>query len=143
MVGRRVLGGVLLGVVVLCGCAPKPLTGKPVDLHAEMGSRSERPAPEVEAAPPALGPEVPYVPLVEPPRVQRVWIPAYLNDAGDLVSGHWVYLMLEGSRWFLEDPGEGRQQRQLNLRLPGPSLVITPQQLQKMAPEDEQDERGE
>lgn len=104
-------------VFLLSGCAPKALTGEPADLLERMGGRSERPAPDLEAAPPAVGPEVPYVPMVDPPRVQRVWIPAYVNNAGDLVAGHWIYLMLRPSRWFLDDGRDtGKRQLDLNVR---------------------------
>lgn len=113
---RRVAGG-LLTVFLLSGCKPRALTGEPVDLLQHMGGGSKRPAPDLKPAPPAVGPEAPYVPLVDPPRVQRVWIPAYVNDAGDLVAGHWIYLMLRSSRWFLDD-GHDTEKRQLDLSVP-------------------------
>ena len=97
-----VLGGLVV-VAVLGGCTPKALTGEPVDLYAVQGGLRQRPAPVLGPAGPAVGPEAPYVPVMNPPRVQRVWTPAYVNDAGDLVSGHWVYLLLQPSRWFLDD----------------------------------------
>ena len=84
------------------GCAPKAVVSKPVDLFRRLGLVRQEAAPEIAPAPAALGPETPYVPLVEPPRVQRVWIRAQLNGEGDLVAGHWVYLMLQPSRWFIE-----------------------------------------
>ena len=128
--GRKVQGwlGVaegLLAVFLLSGCAPKALTGEPVDLLGHMGGGSERPAPDLEPALPAVGPEVPYVPLVDPPRVQRVWIPAYVNSAGDLVAGHWIYLMLRPSGWFLDD-GRNTEKRQLDLNVPAGITVRKP-----------------
>ena len=65
----------------------------------------------------ALGPEAPYLPLVQPPQVQRVWITAHLGDDGDLIAGHWVYLMLEPSQWLLRGY---RGPQELKLRLPVP-----------------------
>lgn len=130
-----VLGG-LLAVSVLGGCAPKALTGQPVDLYAVKGGLRNRPAPHLEPAGPAVGPEAPYVPVMTPPRVQRVWIPAAVNDAGDLVAGHWVYLMLQPSRWFLDDRySEPEKSPSLNVpsglavRPPHHVLRISPQQL--------------
>lgn len=110
---------------LLSGCAPKALTGKPIDLLKHMGGESRRPAPDLEPAFPAVGPEVPYVPLVDPPRVQRVWIPAYVNSAGDLVAGHWIYLMLRPSGWFLDD-GHDTEKRQLDLSVPAGITVRKP-----------------
>ena len=100
-------------------------------LHAQAGHGGRRwtctgrwgraakppPAPELEPSPGALGPEAPYLPLVQPPQVQRVWITAHLNDDGDLIAGHWVYLMLAPSQWFLRGY---RGDRVLKLKLPAP-----------------------
>ena len=97
--------GVLLAAVVavlLVGCSPKPYVGDARDLHEAMGSRQDAVvAPALEASPAALGPEAPYLPLVQPPEVRRVWVTAHLNEAGDMIAGHWVYLMLEPSQWLL------------------------------------------
>ena len=108
----------LLGLVVCLlasGCAPRPEVGAARDLHAEMGAQSEPPPVQLKPSPGALGPEAPYLPLVHPPQVQRVWITAHLGDDGDLIAGHWVYLMLAPSQWLLR----GYQGSQpLKLRLP-------------------------
>ena len=112
-------GLVIAGVLLLAsGCAPRPEVGTARDLHAEMGAQGEAQAPQLKPSPGALGPEAPYLPLVQPPKVQRVWITAHLNDAGDLIAGHWVYLMLEPSQWLLRDY-QGPQA--LKLRIPMPA----------------------
>ena len=95
--------------------------GETRDLHAEMGRQDEAvDVPALKPTPGALGPEAPYLPLVQPPQVQRVWITAHLNEAGDLIAGHWVYLMLESSQWFLRGY-QGSQE--LRLKLPPPAPV--------------------
>lgn len=110
----------LLGMV---GCTPKPYQGPATDLHARMGPRAvDMPGPPLAETPGALGPEAPYLPLVQPPEVRRVWITAHLNESGDLIAGHWVYLMLAPSQWFLR----GYQGPQaLRLKLPAPRAVET------------------
>lgn len=135
---RRSRGAV--GVVVLCGflvggCGPKAMRGDPVDLRESLGRDEAEGVPDLEAAGPALGPEVPYVPVVTPPKVQRVWIPAHVDDVGDMVAGHWIYLMLERSRWFVEEK-DGQGERRLNFDAPanigvrpGQSVLITPEEL--------------
>jgi len=52
----------------------------------------------------AYGYVKPYVPVVEPADVRLVWIPAHKSkeDPNILVSGHWVYIMVEQSRWFMD-----------------------------------------
>ena len=127
-----VLGG-LVAIVVLGGCTPKALTGKPVDLYAVQGGLQHRPAPDLEPAGPAVGPEAPYVPVMNPPRVQRVWIPATINEAGDLVSGHWVYLELRPSRWFLDD-GAPEPEKGIKLNVPSGLAVRPPHHVLRISP---------
>ena len=103
--------------LLAAGCAPRPEVGVARDLHAEMGAQTEPPPVQLKPSPSALGPEAPYLPLVQPPKVQRVWITAHLNDAGDLIAGHWVYLMLEPSHWLLRNY---QGPRPLRLKLPMP-----------------------
>ena len=108
-----------MAVLLAAGCSPKPYVGEPRDLHEAMGSRGEAvEAPELEASPAALGPEVPYLPLVQPPEVRRVWVTAHLNEQGDMIAGHWVYLMLEPSSWYLRYRGPRKLELQLPARVP-------------------------
>jgi hypothetical protein len=80
------------------------LEGPPQDLHTAYTAAlvAPRPSPTLQAKPLAVGPEAPYTPVMQPPQIQRVWVPDQLNSTGDLVSGHWVYLLLARSQWSLE-----------------------------------------
>ena len=119
----RIAAAVLAGLLA-AGCSPKPYMGKPRDLHAEMGSgREVVEAPRLTPSPAALGPEAPYLPLVQPPEVRRVWVTAHLSEAGDLIAGHWVYLMLEPSQWVLRGY-TGPQE--LKLKVPGRTPIALP-----------------
>ncbi len=46
----------------------------------------------------------PYIPVVQEPIVRKVWIPDHKSseDASVLIGGHWVYLMIQGPRWFID-----------------------------------------
>ena len=46
----------------------------------------------------------PYIPVINEPVVRKVWIPDHKSqDNSDvLVAGHWVYLMIEPSKWFVD-----------------------------------------
>ena len=113
---KRLVGlGLAITVLLLSGCAPRAELGEPRDLHAEMGAQADVPLVRLERSPGALGPEAPYLPLVQPPEVQRVWVTAHLGDDGDLIAGHWVYLMLEPSQWLLRNY---RGPQELKLKLP-------------------------
>ncbi len=48
----------------------------------------------------------PYIPVLQPPMVRKVWIPDHPSqeDPHVLVGGHWVYVMVQGPRWFTQDP---------------------------------------
>jgi len=52
----------------------------------------------------AFGYVKPYVPVVEPADVRMVWLPAHKSKYSSevLVSGHWVYIMVKDSRWFID-----------------------------------------
>jgi len=52
----------------------------------------------------AFGYVKPYVPVVEPADVRMVWLPAHKSKYSSqvLVSGHWVYIMVKESRWFID-----------------------------------------
>ena len=116
-------GLIAIAALIAVGCSPKPYVGDARDLHEAMGSRRDAvQAPALEALPAALGPEVPYLPLVQPPEVRRVWVTAHLNNEGDMIAGHWVYLMLEPSQWYLRGY---TGQRKLELQLPA-RVPVTP-----------------
>ncbi|MDE0205744.1 MAG: TraV family lipoprotein [Candidatus Tectomicrobia bacterium] len=112
-------GLLLVVTLVVSGCSPKPYVGDARDLHGAMGSRLDSVrAPALEPSGVVLGPEAPYLPLVQPPEVKRVWVTAHLNAEGDMIAGHWVYLMLEPSSWLLRYRGPRKLELQLPARVP-------------------------
>jgi len=52
----------------------------------------------------AFGYVKPYAPVVEPADVRLVWLPAHKSKYSPevLVSGHWVYIMVKESTWFID-----------------------------------------
>jgi hypothetical protein len=96
---------VLLAPLALAACTRvTALEGPPQDLHTVYTEAlaAPRQPPTLQAKPLAVGPEAPYTPVMQAPQIQRVWVPDQRNSTGDLVSGHWVYLLLERSQWSLE-----------------------------------------
>jgi hypothetical protein len=45
----------------------------------------------------------PYLPVVLPPEVIKVWVPAHAatQDKRVLVSGHWAFVMLNEADWYI------------------------------------------
>ncbi len=46
----------------------------------------------------------PYLPVVLPPQVIKVWVPAHAatQDKRVLVAGHWAFVMLKESDWYID-----------------------------------------
>jgi hypothetical protein len=47
----------------------------------------------------AYGYVEPYYPLRLPSDIRRVWIVDHPNEAGDLIQGHWVFMVVTPGRW--------------------------------------------
>jgi len=58
----------------------------------------------------AFGYVKPYVPVVESADVRMVWLPAHKSKYSPevLVSGHWVYIMVKDSRWFIDSQSDDK-----------------------------------
>jgi hypothetical protein len=66
----------------------------------------------------AFGYVKPYVPVVEPADVRLVWMPAHKSKSAPevLVSGHWVYIMVKESTWFID--AQSKSEAKIPLILP-------------------------
>jgi hypothetical protein len=47
----------------------------------------------------AYGYVEPYYALRFPPDIRKVWIVDHPNEAGDLIQGHWVFMVVTPGRW--------------------------------------------
>ena len=47
----------------------------------------------------AYGSVEPYDPLRLPSEIRKVWIVDHPNEAGDLIQGHWVFMVVTPGRW--------------------------------------------
>jgi hypothetical protein len=47
----------------------------------------------------AYGYVEPYYPLRLPSDIRKVWIVDHPNEAGDLIQGHWVFMVVTPGRW--------------------------------------------
>jgi len=95
---------VLLGLLALAGCTRvKALEGPPQDLRTLYQSSLSTPQPVLTTSHPTPDTgDDPHATLLQPPRVQKVWVPTQRTPEGDLVTGHWTYLLLDAPQWRLE-----------------------------------------
>lgn len=67
--------------------------------------------------------DLPYVPVMLPAQVERVWIYDHVTPSGDMVTGHWVFIVLREQKWHIEQ--DHRQIfRNNNLRVPTPPPAV-------------------
>jgi hypothetical protein len=93
------------GCALASRAAPSPPTTAALE-QAEGRGRADV-AAELRtglAARQTFGYVAPYVPVILPPEVRRVWVPTHENVEGELVSGHWVYVRFTDFRWFTDAP---------------------------------------
>lgn len=66
----------------------------------------------------AFGYVKPYVPVVEPADVRLVWIPAHKSKTVPevMVAGHWIYIMVKESSWFID--AQSKSEAKIPLVLP-------------------------
>lgn len=50
--------------------------------------------------------DLPYVPIIKPSEIARIWIYDHITPSGDLVVGHWIFIKLRPERWYIEDDDE-------------------------------------
>jgi hypothetical protein len=47
----------------------------------------------------AYGSVEPYDPVRLPPDIRKVWIVQHPNETGDLIQGHWIFMVVQPGRW--------------------------------------------
>jgi hypothetical protein len=47
----------------------------------------------------AYGYVEPYYPVRLPPDIRKVWIVDHPNESGDLIQGHWIFMVVTPGRW--------------------------------------------
>jgi hypothetical protein len=67
-----------------------------------MGEGSAQ-AGKISTLPGADRSDLPYVPVIKPSEVVRIWIYDHITPSGDLVVGHWIFIKLKPERWYIEE----------------------------------------
>lgn len=64
--------------------------------------------------------DLPYVPILLPPEVERIWIYPHVTPTGELVTGHWIFIKVNDSKWYLEDFNSLRSIQSSDIKIPLP-----------------------
>jgi len=99
---KFIVTAVLFFFLQACATAEKPVVD-PVAMY-KKGMEEGNKAMVVEAQRKlkqknAYGYVEPYYPLRLPSHIRKVWIVDHPNEAGDLIQGHWVFMVLTPGRW--------------------------------------------
>ncbi len=113
MVYRVILTCVLLISISACAAGPQRPVLTPrltmMDIYANsVGDSQEDTARAVQEnlkEQKTFGYVKPYIPVMTSPVVRKVWIPDHRSDEDGavLVAGHWVYVMVQPPRWFIQE----------------------------------------
>ena len=99
---KFVVTAVLFFFLQACAIAEKPQVD-PVAMYKQgMEEGSKAIVEEVQRKlkqKNAYGSVEPYNPVRLSPDIRRVWIVDHQNDAGDLIQGHWVFMVVTPGRW--------------------------------------------
>ena len=109
----------VLLVLLISGCAPSSSARPRVIDDAQVRTfasiyRKAKEARKEDFPPgqsirlmPDTGDDVPYFPVYESGRVEKVWVPAHVarDDKDVLVAGHWAFVMVDRPHWYIEDQG--------------------------------------
>lgn len=117
---RTAVLGLLSAVALMLGCARPPVVSPSLHQALEQAEGRTGPPPAAQSQE-SFGYEAPYAPVIVPPDVRRVWIVTHVNDEGELVQGHWVFLRLTDWQWAIE-----RSARRGPLAVPVPPEASPP-----------------
>ena len=105
MAHARLATALVLAALALAACtttkAPSPSMHEALAAAEAAGTPGQQKA---AAVPHGFGYQAPYMPLVIPPDVRRIWIPTHVTEDGSLVQGHWVFVPVKTWQWFVEQP---------------------------------------
>ena len=114
------VGVALLGFLQACSTTdPKPIKD-PIAVYKDgMEQGSQAMLDEVRSKlkqKNAYGSVEPYNPLRLPPDIRKVWIVEHPNEVGDLIQGHWVFMVVQPGRWV--SPSVPALHPQSEMRIP-------------------------
>lgn len=99
---KFIVAAVLFFFLQACATAEKPQVD-PVAMYKKgMEEGNQAMVEEVQRSlkqKNAYGYVEPYYALRFPPDIRKVWITDHPNQAGDLIQGHWIFMVVTPGRW--------------------------------------------
>jgi hypothetical protein len=105
MANARLATVLVFAALAVGACATTPPPSP--SMHEALAAAEAAGTPGDQAAATArhsFGYQAPYMPLVVPPDVRRIWVPTHVTEDGSLVQGHWVFVPVKTWQWFVEQP---------------------------------------
>ena len=99
---RAITTAIILVTVSSCATTKKQ-TDTPEQILSKAMGEGIRPAGRISTLPGADRSDLPYVPVVTPPEVARIWIYDHITPSRDLVVGHWIFIKLREEKWYIEE----------------------------------------
>lgn len=94
-------------------------------LNSAMGEGSAQ-IGKLSTLPGADRSDLPYVPVINPPEVVRIWIYDHITPSGDLVVGHWIFVKLRPARWYIEDDLSNRARKKIPVVIDAQGTPLPP-----------------
>jgi len=66
--------------------------------------------------------ESPYKPVITPPEVVPVWVYDHVTPDNTMVVGHWIFVKLRDSHWYIQKYGNDSDSSGVNPKIPTKKL---------------------
>lgn len=95
----------ILALLITSSCVTveRRSAGTPEQILNSAVGEGSAPSGKITNLPGADRSDLPYVPVIKPSEVVRIWVYDHVTPTGDLVVGHWIFVKLRPERWYIED----------------------------------------
>jgi len=122
---KYILTLLILFVISLTGCATTAPKSNPEEiLNNAINGGNNKPAVITQSMDLKTN-DLPYIPILLPPQVERIWIYPHVTPTGELVTGHWIFIKVDDGKWYLEDFNSLRDIGTADVKIPVKSVSET------------------
>ena len=125
-IARAITTTIILATLSSCAGAGKH-TDTPEQILSKAMGENNMPPGQISTLPGADRSDLPYVPVITPPEIARIWIYDHVTPSNDLVVGHWIFIKLKEEKWYIEEQWDD-DSRKTKKRAPLPPAEPTVEQ---------------